>query len=219
MPQPLLLYPEDLIKLLAAFFLGSLLGFEREFHHKFAGLRTIILICVGACLFSIFSYRLAGDMDPTRIAAAVVTGVGFIGAGVIIHEGGEVRGLTTASTIWLAAALGIGTGGGYLLFSLIATLLALLVLWGLPRLERRIGGLRVVRTYRVTTAADAASRAHVHDQFRRASLTAEQESEEKRGAEMTGTWVARGSPEEHRRLADLLLSDPQVLAYEGSLPG
>jgi putative Mg2+ transporter-C (MgtC) family protein len=117
MPQPLLLYPEDLIKLLVAFFLGSLLGFEREFHHKFAGLRTIILICVGACLFTIFSYRLAGDKDPTRIAAAVVTGVGFIGAGVIIHEGGEVRGLTTASTIWLAAALGIGAGGGYLLFS------------------------------------------------------------------------------------------------------
>lgn len=219
MPQPLLLYPEDLIKLLVAFFLGSLLGFEREFHHKFAGLRTIILICVGACLFTIFSYRLAGDKDPTRIAAAVVTGVGFIGAGVIIHEGGAVRGLTTASTIWLAAALGIGAGGGYLLFSLVATLLALLVLWGLPRLERRIEGLRVVRTYRVTTAADAASRAHVLDQFRRANLPAEQESEEKRGTEMTCIWIARGSPEAHRRLADFLLSDPQVLAYEGSLPG
>jgi putative Mg2+ transporter-C (MgtC) family protein len=215
----MLFYPEDLVKLLVAILLGGLLGFEREFHHKFAGLRTIILICVGAALFTIFSYRLAGDNDPTRIAAAVVTGIGFIGAGVIIHEGGAVRGLTTASTIWLAAALGVGAGGGYLLFSFAATLLALLVLWGLPRIERRIERLRVVRSYRVTTAADAAARAHVHDLFGRAGLTSEQETEEKRGNVMTCAWIARGSPEGHRQLTDLLLADPAVLGFEGSMPG
>jgi putative Mg2+ transporter-C (MgtC) family protein len=219
MAQPWLLYPEDVIKLLVAFFLGGLLGLEREFHHKYAGLRTIILICVGAALFTIFSYRLAGDNDPTRIAAAIVSGVGFLGAGVIIHEGGAVRGLTTASTIWLAAAVGIGSGGGYLLFSLIATLLALLVLWGLPRIERQIEGLRVVRTFRVTTAADPTVRDHVRDQFLRAGLMVQQESEEKRQADMTTAWIARGSPEAHRRLVDSLLADPQVLAYEASLPG
>jgi putative Mg2+ transporter-C (MgtC) family protein len=219
MSQLFLLYPDDLVRLLAAFVLGSLLGFEREFHHKFAGLRTIILICVGACLFTIFSYRLAGDSDPTRIAAAVVTGVGFIGAGVIIHEGGEVRGLTTASTIWLAAALGIGAGGGFLLFSFIATVMALIVLWGLPRVERRIEQLRVIRSYEITFASDAASRAHVQDQFRRAGLSFEQESEEKRGVEMICTWIAHGSPEAHQRFKDALLADPQVLAYESSLPG
>lgn len=219
MPQPPLFYPEDLVRLLVAFFLGSLLGFEREFHHKFAGLRTIILICVGAALFTIFSYRLAGDNDPTRIAAAVVTGVGFIGAGVIIHEGGEVRGLTTASTIWLAAALGVGAGGGYLLFSFVATLLVLLVLWGLPRLERRIERIRVIRTYRVTTAADATAREHVQSQFRRVGLSFEKEAEEKRGDQLTCVWVARGSPEAHQQLADLLLADPQALAFESSLPG
>ena len=109
---------------------------------------------MGAALFTIFSLNIGGD--PGRIAAQVVTGVGFIGAGVIIHEGGAVRGLTTASTIWLAAALGIGAGSGYLLFSLIAALLALVALWGLPWFERRIGRLRMVRIYQVTTAADEA---------------------------------------------------------------
>jgi len=219
MAQPLSFFPEDLIKLLVAFALGGLLGFEREFHHKFAGLRTIILICVGAALFTIFSARLAGDKDPTRIAAAVVTGVGFLGAGVIIHEGGEVRGLTTASTIWLAAALGIGVGGGYLLFSFVATLLALLVLWGLPRVERGIEGIRVVRSYRITTAANVAARAHVWEQFEHVGLSFEQEAEEKRGDEMISIWLTRGASAAHQQLVDLLLNDPQVLAFEGSSPG
>jgi putative Mg2+ transporter-C (MgtC) family protein len=217
MPQSPLIYPEDLYRLLAAFCLGGLLGFEREFHHKFAGLRTNILICVGAALFTIFSINIGGD--PGRIAAQVVTGVGFIGAGVIIHEGGEVRGLTTASTIWLAAALGIGAGCGYSLFALIAALLALVVLWFLPWVERRIGHLRVVRLYQITTAADEASRTHVKDQFGRANLSVEQEMEEKRGVEMICTWMARGSPEGHQQLVNLLLADPQVLAYEDLPPG
>jgi len=216
MPQPIV-YPDDVIRLLVAFGLGAMLGFEREFHHKFAGLRTIILICVGAALFTIFSLKIGAD--PARIAAQVVTGVGFIGAGVIIHEGGEVRGLTTASTIWMAAALGIGAGSGYLLFSLIATLLALLALWMLPRLENVITDIRVIRMYRITTASDEAARAHVLEQFRKAELSVEQESEEKRGIEMICVWIARGSPEAHQRLVNELLADPQVLAYERSMPG
>ena len=216
MQQPIL-YPDDVIRLLVAFGLGGLLGFEREFHNKYAGLRTIILICVGSALFTIFSLNIGGD--PGRIAAQVVTGVGFIGAGVIIHEAGQVRGLTTASTIWLAAALGIGAGSGYLFFSLIATLLALLVLWVLPRLELLITKIRVIRMYQITTAADKAARDHVLEQFRRAELSVEQESEEKRGIEMVCVWIARGSPEAHQRLVNEMLADPQVLAYEGSMPG
>ena len=107
----------EIIRLLFAVFIGGLIGIERELHYKAAGFRTMMLICVGAALFTMFSIRIGGPSDPARIAAQIVTGVGFIGAGVILHEKGEVRGITTAASIWAAAALGIGIGAGYLLFA------------------------------------------------------------------------------------------------------
>jgi putative Mg2+ transporter-C (MgtC) family protein len=99
---------EDVVKIILAVAAGGLIGLEREFRDKAAGFRTLIFICMGAALFTIFSARLAGTNDPTRIAANIVSGVGFLGAGVILREGGRVIGLTTAATIWLTAALGIG---------------------------------------------------------------------------------------------------------------
>ncbi len=134
--------PEDVIKLLLAVLVGGLVGAEREFRDKAAGFRTIILICVGAALFTMFSLKLGGDMDPVRIAANIVSGVGFLGAGAIMRAGGRVLGITTASTIWLAAALGMGIGGGYYLLSGAAAGIILIVLWILPALERLIGNTR-----------------------------------------------------------------------------
>lgn len=101
------LFPEDFIQLLLAIFIGGLIGAEREYRDKAAGFRTIMLICVGATIFTNFSVKLGGDMEPTRIAASIVTGVGFLGAGAILRGSRHVTGLTTASTIWLAAALGV----------------------------------------------------------------------------------------------------------------
>ncbi|HQN43268.1 MAG TPA: MgtC/SapB family protein, partial [Anaerolineaceae bacterium] len=95
------LQPEDLLKIVLAVLVGGLIGIEREYRDKAAGFRTLIFICVGAALFTILSVRLAGDKDPTRIAASIVTGVGFLGAGVILRDGGRVIGLTTAAAIWL----------------------------------------------------------------------------------------------------------------------
>ncbi|MCJ7512079.1 MAG: MgtC/SapB family protein [Anaerolineales bacterium] len=100
------LIPEDLLKLGLAVMAGGLIGIEREYRDKAAGLRTLIFICLGAALFTILSSRLAGDNDPTRIAAGIVAGVGFLGAGVILREGGRVVGLTTAAAIWHTTALG-----------------------------------------------------------------------------------------------------------------
>ena len=128
--------PEDLIKLLLAVLVGGLVGAEREFRDKAAGFRTIILICVGATLFTMFSLKLSGDRgDPVRIAASIVSGVGFLGAGAIMRAGGRVLGITTAATIWLAAALGMGIGGGYYLLSGAAAGIILLILWVFPNLE------------------------------------------------------------------------------------
>ena len=95
---------EDIFKILLAIGIGGAIGLEREYRDKAAGFRTLIFICVGATLFAMLSSKLAGDRDPTRIAANIVSGVGFLGAGVILRDGGRVVGLTTAATIWLVAA-------------------------------------------------------------------------------------------------------------------
>ena len=124
-----------LVRLLIAFVLGGLVGIEREVHQKPAGFRTHILISVASALFTLLSMSAAfgdGAADPTRIASQVLTGMGFVGAGVIISTRGEVRGVTTASSLWITAAIGMAAGlGEYALaaFSTLLTLTTLVVLW------------------------------------------------------------------------------------------
>lgn len=135
--------------LLLAVLYGGAIGLERELKRKPAGLRTNILICVGSALFTQLSIAVAGAAgDPARIAAQIVTGVGFIGAGTILHTRGQVSGLTSAATIWLVAAIGVAIGAGAVLEATGATLLVVLVLVFLGWLEqflRRVGGMsRVV---------------------------------------------------------------------------
>ena len=102
----------DVYKAIYSIVAGLILGFEREMKDKSAGLKTITVICLGSTLFSIISYKLAGDGDPTRIASYIVSGIGFLGAGVIFKEGFTIYGLTTAGVIWIAAAIGMSIGFG-----------------------------------------------------------------------------------------------------------
>ncbi len=174
--QMLALNPDDLVKLLAAFLVGLALGAEREYHDKSAGMRTIILICVGSAMFTIFSVRIAGDKDPGRVAAQIVSGIGFLGAGVILQRRGQVLGLTTASTIWVAAALGIGMGVGYVLFTLIGGALVIFVLGVLPRLER-VFELRVAfKTYKISTVPDITKAERLKKAFTAAGLSVRDEA-------------------------------------------
>jgi len=117
--------------------LGGAVGLERELRGKAAGLRTNILICVGATLFTVLSVSLAagGWGDPARIAAQIVTGVGFLGAGTILHARGAITGLTSAATIWVVAAIGVALGTGAVYEAAGATLLMLFVLRGLGWVE------------------------------------------------------------------------------------
>lgn len=127
---------ELLLELALAVVLGGLIGFEREWKGKPAGLRTNILICMAAVLFAEISQRAAlRGGDPGRIAAQILTGVGFLGAGTILHHKGGVTGLTSAATIWMVTAIGVTLGFGAYLDAMGATVLVLLVLAGLPRAE------------------------------------------------------------------------------------
>ena len=129
-----------------AIFLGFILGYEREITGKFAGLRTHILVSVGACVFTLlslygFKYLVADGMagvnDPARIAAQVITGIGFIGAGTVMRHGTNISGITTAATLWVAAAIGMAAGCGEFFLGFVATISTLLVLIMIRHFEKR----------------------------------------------------------------------------------
>lgn len=133
----------DVHSIILAVVLGAAIGLEREIRGKAAGLRTNVLICLGAAVFTIISERMAGGQDSiTRIAAQIVTGVGFLGAGAVIQDRGGVHGLTTAATIWLVASVGMACGAKLYLLAVIATLIAIVVLVGLVWLEKHLGRFR-----------------------------------------------------------------------------
>ncbi len=134
-----------LIRLILAFVLGSLIGLERERKGGHAGLRTHTLVCVGSALIMLTSiyiyeiYQTKAGIDPGRIAAGVVTGIGFLGAGTIIRSKEGIKGLTTAASVWVSAAIGLAIGCGYISAALITTLIAYLTLSALKRIEKEIG--------------------------------------------------------------------------------
>ncbi len=151
-----------LARLALATLLGGLIGWDREAHGKPAGLRTNILICVGAALLADVSIRFGGlsgselnRPDPARLAAQIVSGIGFLGAGTIIQARGSVTGLTTAATLWVVAAIGIAVGGGFFVEAIGATALVLLVLLPLGRLEHHLALARRHRTIKIEMARDA----------------------------------------------------------------
>ena len=141
--------PEFLLRIIVASLLGGLIGLERDIHGRAAGLRTHLLVSMGSALFMVMSELVAVHAvtltnqglartfsDPGRIAAQIVTGIGFLGAGTIIKEGLTIRGLTTAACLWLVAAVGMTAGAGYLLYAISTTFIALAFLISLHYLER-----------------------------------------------------------------------------------
>jgi putative Mg2+ transporter-C (MgtC) family protein len=140
-------WPEALLRLFVAAVLGGAIGLERELRERQAGLRTHLVVSVGSALFTLVSaygfHNFDGKVDPTRIAAQIVSGIGFLGAGAIIRQGLSVRGLTTAASLWLVAAIGMAAGAGYWEGALIATLGALLTLGPL-----RVVAFRILSRYR-----------------------------------------------------------------------
>ena len=132
------------LQLLYAALLGLTIGFEREHYRKAAGMRTYALVCFGSALFTIISVdgfsQLAGsgNIDPTRIASQIVTGIGFIGGGLIFFHGDKVQGLTTAAAIWVTAAIGVAVGIGMYEVAFFSAIVTLILMWALRFLEEKI---------------------------------------------------------------------------------
>jgi putative Mg2+ transporter-C (MgtC) family protein len=137
---------ELLGRLLLAAVLGGAVGAEREVADQPAGLRTHMLLTIGACLFTLVSaYGFGGTTDPSRLAAQVVTGIGFLGGGAILRHGLNVKGMTTAASIWATASLGVAVGAGRYLLATGATALILVTLFGLRFVRNRLRGLSASR--------------------------------------------------------------------------
>ena len=140
-----------LFRLLVAAILGGIIGLERQIRHKPAGLRTNMFICFGAAMFTILSEELASGFggDPTRVTAQIIPGIGFIGAGSILHARGSVTGLTTAATLFVVASVGMAAGGGLYLTAVFATVVILVCLGILGKLERYFALKSVASSYEV----------------------------------------------------------------------
>ena len=206
---------ELVIKLGIALLVGGLIGAEREFRDKAAGFRTIIFITTGATLFTVFSAIIAGtENDPARIAANIVSGIGFLGAGAIMREEGRVAGLTTAATIWLAAALGMGIGSGQFVLVGTGTAVVLFVLWIFPRFEQWIDNVRDARTYKVFMALGSNKVAELDDEFEKMSLRVFRRHIVKNPEHTICSWTVNGKPENHDKLIETLLADEDVLEFD-----
>jgi putative Mg2+ transporter-C (MgtC) family protein len=202
------------LRLLLATALGGAIGLERELKHRPAGLRTNLFICFGSALFTILSDRLAGPdvADRTRIAAQVVTGIGFIGAGSILREGASVSGLTSAATIFVTAGIGMAAGGGLYQTAFFATALVIGSLIVLGEIERRFDLKQVIMTYDIiSTKCDGAQPVidelnRVLDEQRMAMQTVHVRSEA--GGTCHIRFSADGYRSQHKQLLTLLKASP-----------
>lgn len=202
---------ELLGRMLLAVLVGAVIGAERESRDKAAGFRTMTLICLGSAVFTIVSIRIgAPEGDEARIAAQIVTGVGFLGAGAIMRDGPKVSGLTTAATIWLTASLGMAVGAGDGEIAVAAGVLSLLVLlWFVP-FEAMIDRRRETETYAITCSVDDVAR------LRRLADTSGlrwiHRTVGRVGDEAKVSWTLMGHHDRHAALADQLLADAAITA-------
>lgn len=207
----------DVAKLLAAIVAGALIGLERELHDKPAGFRTNILICVGAALFTMISVHLGRHttgVDPTRIAAQIVTGVGFLGAGAIIQRRNHVVGLTTAATIWSVASVGMAFGAGEFGIGVLGTCATGGVLFGLGFMESRITRWRTVATFEVELE-HGAEFAHVMERaLLEAGVRRRSWSQVKTPEGLAGRLTVVGSATRLTKLERHLTHDPAIRAFK-----
>jgi len=204
--------PDHFYRLAMALFVGGIIGAERERHKKAVGLRTLILISMGSALFTILSYRIGFDNnnEPGRIAANIVSGIGFIGAGVILEERGRVTGLTTAATIWLTAALGMAAGVGEYILSVGGAIMALIVLMLFTRFEEYLEISSETRTYQITTKISWDKYKELKSQFKNNNLSIQNYKQEKKEDEMICTFEVYGPTKRHDKLVQKLLGDKQI---------
>src|SRR2546425_6323250 len=202
---------ELFLQLSLATLFGGAIGLERELGGKPAGLRTNILICIGSVLYTKLSITMAaGTADPTRVAGQIVTGVGFIGAGTILHPRGAVVGLTSAATIWVVAAIGVALGAGHYPEALLSTLMVLVVLQGLGRIEIVVERQSTRSHLTIHARPDGAPLEELETVVRRSGLQITEQVSRRENVDLVIEYDLRGPKRLHDQVMIALLHHPSV---------
>ncbi len=204
---------DELTKISISLVIGSLLGFEREYQNKPAGFRTIALICVGATLYTILSQRLGSPGSTDRVAANIITGIGFIGAGVIFKNNTNVFGLTTAATIWVAAGLGMAVGAGEYVLSVIVLLVVLMVLSLFEYLQERIDVFHKRRLYFITYSALDFDDI-IEKEMKKRKIKYKKVKEKRINKQTTCEYEVFGKEKSLKHFNDHLIDNEDVIAFE-----
>ncbi len=157
------------IRLILSFVIGTAIGLEREYRSKAAGLRTMIMICLGSTIFTELSISMGGS-SPDRIASTIVTGVGFLGAGVIFKDGITITGITTATTIWISAAIGMAVGAGEYFIAIVSSLVVLIVLTSLEKIQLVMERWHQSRSYKINVSTNGGFEKYLEEQLRKLKL-------------------------------------------------
>jgi putative Mg2+ transporter-C (MgtC) family protein len=201
-------------KLLIAVLIGGIIGAEREYHNKSAGLRTLMLICLGSTLFTMFSMEIGKDGSPDRIAGGIVAGIGFVGAGVIFMGGTGINGVTTAATIWVTAALGMGVGAGHQYASLIGCIVLVGILYTFTKIEIWLDRVNCSHTYKITCPYHEKVFEHYEAVMKQHKLIFIRGPQCREHQTVSATWEAEGSKKDHNTFIHLMLNDATVQKFE-----
>jgi putative Mg2+ transporter-C (MgtC) family protein len=203
----------DLLLIFLSIIIGLIIGAEREYRNKTAGLRTLMLVCVGSCTFTILSIKIGVD-NPDRLAANIVTGIGFLGAGTIFRDENKVNGITTACTIWVTAALGVCIGSGHIYLAMLTTGVVIFVLWALIAVEQLIDQVNKVQIYKITIEYAVGTAKEFEGLIAGYGLKSYRLTQIKTDGKLTIHWKVTGPMKKHDELAAYLLSDPAIHRIE-----
>jgi putative Mg2+ transporter-C (MgtC) family protein len=205
---------EILLRFLLAALWGGIVGAERQYRSKSAGFRTMIMISIGACFFTMMSMLIGDPANHDRIASNIVTGIGFLGAGVIFRGENRINGITTAATIWAVAAVGMGIGSGYYFASSCASILVFLILAVLPIMEDYIELLNVARTYSITILYSENLSNYYEKKIKSCKLKYRLIRHVKDNGVLVLTWETQGHSKNHAIFITKMLEDEKIDKFE-----
>ena len=203
----------DILQLFLAVLAGALIGAEREYRSKSAGLRTITLICFGSAVFTILSLKLGAPINRDRFAANIITGIGFLGAGVIFKEENRVVGLTTAAIIWVSAAIGVSIGAGYYVIAITGVIIVTGIQQLFLHIQLKIDKINQNREYCITCTFDHKTLAEYEQIFKRFSLIVHRGKQIIKDKVIKGQWQLEGSEKNHEACVLFLLNDSNILEF------
>jgi len=206
-------HSETALQLLFSFIIGTAIGIEREYRSKAAGLRTMIMICLGSTIFTELSVVI-GDNSEDRIASNIITGIGFLGAGVIFKDGLSISGITTATTIWITAALGMAVGAGEYFIAFVGCFAVLIVLLFFESIQKIIARLHHERTYKITTRQDSSFASEFETEVDRLKLSLRKERDIRSNSDNIIVYLVIGREKNLDEINNFLKRSTKVISYE-----